>query len=66
MKLRIVQDHDAAAQPWYRLEQYLQATDAWYVVASGPDYAYVKGRFEKMSKTGSAGNDFTVLEERDV
>lgn len=66
MKLRIVQDHDAACQPWFRLEQYLEPSDSWYIVTSGPDHPRIKARLEKMALSHKAEHEITVLEEREV
>jgi hypothetical protein len=66
MKLRIVQDHDTSAQPWYRLEQYIAAADHWHIVTSGPDLVYIRARLEKMATRGSLVHEVTVIEEREV
>jgi hypothetical protein len=66
MKLRIVQDHDTATQPWYRLEQYMAAADCWHVVTSGPDLDYVRTRMDKMTTRKSGEHEITVLQEREV
>jgi hypothetical protein len=66
MKLRLVQDHDAELQPWFRVEQYLAATDTWYCVHSGSDQAKMRERLESMAKAKSTRPEITVLDEREV
>jgi hypothetical protein len=66
MKLRLVQDHDAACQPWFRCEQYLPAIDDWYIIASGPDREKIKERFDRVLERQSTQHTVTVIEERDA
>jgi hypothetical protein len=64
MRLRIVQDHDAFAQPWFRLEMYLPATDGWNIISSGQDRDKIKARFDRIIETNVTENRITVLEDK--
>jgi hypothetical protein len=66
VRLRIVQDHDAFAQPWFRLELHLPATDGWSILTSGQDREKIKARFDRMVETNVTENQITVLEEKET
>lgn len=66
MKLRLVQDHDAGVQPWFRIDQYAAPSDSWHCIDSGSDKGKMHARFERMCKTNSTLPEITVIDEREV
>jgi hypothetical protein len=66
VKVRLVQDHDALPQPWYRLEKHLPNIDRWYMIASGQNLERLRERMARVIEVQTAEHQITVIEEKET
>lgn len=64
MKLRIVQDHTAAVQPWFRLETWADTYSRWMYEESGTDIHKLRARMAGIANPPDP--PFTVIEEHEL
>ncbi len=63
MRLRIVQDHDSEAQPWYRLEQHVANIDQWHMIASGQNLEKLREMMGRVIESNGTEAKITVIVE---
>jgi hypothetical protein len=62
LKYRIIQDHVAEVQPWFRLEVWKDPL--WLLETSGRDVEKLRARLAKLANPPPQA--FTVIEEREL